>query len=105
MKITVLATLVFGVFFMSTAGAADNTITPQQQRMRDCNAQATAKTIKGDERKTYMSACLKGEDATKAKGITPQQQKMRECNAKATEQSLKGDDRKKFMSACLKKTA
>jgi len=105
MKLTVLATFAFGLLFMSTAGAAEKTLTPQQQRMRDCNAQATAKTIKGDERKAYMSTCLKGGDAATTKGVTPQQQKMRECNVKSTEQSLKGDDRKKFMSACLKKAA
>ncbi|GHD96488.1 phosphate starvation-inducible protein PsiF [Pseudocitrobacter faecalis] len=105
MKLAILGAFVFGLCCVSTAGAADQTLTPQQQRMRDCNAQATAKTIKGDERKTYMSACLKGQDAAKEKGVTPQQQKMRECNAKATEQTLKGDDRKKFMSACLKKSA
>ena len=33
--------------------------TPQQQRMADCNKSAEGK--KGDDRKTYMSACLKGE--------------------------------------------
>ena len=65
---------------------------------------ASSKSLKGDERKTFMSSCLKKEGATQdGKGLTPQQQKMRECNAQATQQSLKGDDRSKFMSACLKK--
>jgi hypothetical protein len=32
----------------------------QQDRMRRCNATAKEKTLKGDERKAYMSACLKG---------------------------------------------
>lgn len=32
----------------------------QQDRMRRCNATAKAKELKGDERKAYMSACLKG---------------------------------------------
>jgi hypothetical protein len=31
----------------------------QQARFRDCNADAKAKTLKGDERKTFMSGCLK----------------------------------------------
>jgi hypothetical protein len=35
------------------------TPTPQQQKMTDCNQQASAKTLKGDERKTFMSQCLK----------------------------------------------
>lgn len=104
MKITLLVTLLFGLVFLTTVGAAEKTMTPQQQRMTTCNQQATAKTLKGDARKTYMSDCLKN-SSSKAdeKSLTPQQQKMRECNATATTQSLKGDDRKKFMSACLKK--
>ena len=32
----------------------------QQDRMRRCNATAKEKALKGDERKSYMSACLKG---------------------------------------------
>jgi hypothetical protein len=32
----------------------------QQDRMRRCNATAKEKALKGDERKAYMSACLKG---------------------------------------------
>lgn len=105
MKITLLVTLLFGMVFLTTVGAAEKTLTPQQQRMTTCNQQATAKTLKGDARKTYMSDCLKnGNSKPEEKSLTPQQQKMRECNATATQQSLKGDDRNKFMSACLKKT-
>jgi len=105
MKITLLVTLLFGMVFLTTVGAAEKTLTPQQQRMTTCNKQATAKKLKGDARKTYISACLKnGSSNPEEKSLTPQQQKMRECNATATQQSLKGDDRNKFMSACLKKT-
>lgn len=106
MKITLLATLLLGMAFITTAGAEEKTLTPQQQRMTTCNQQATAKALKGDARKTYMSDCLKNSASKPGeKSLTPQQQKMRECNAQATEQSLKGDDRSKFMSACLKKKA
>lgn len=34
--------------------------TEQQNRMKDCNKQAGDKGMKGDERKKFMSACLKG---------------------------------------------
>ncbi|HDX4050947.1 TPA: phosphate starvation-inducible protein PsiF [Enterobacter soli] len=106
MKITFLVTLLSGVFLMASANAAEKTLTPQQQRMTTCNQQATAQTLKGDVRKTYMSDCLKnGASKPQEKSLTPQQQKMRECNVQATEQSLKGDDRNKFMSGCLKKKA
>jgi hypothetical protein len=77
----------------------------QQQRMKSCNAQASKKDLKGDERQAFMSDCLKT-DSAKAKGkgkqLTAQQQKMRSCNAEAGKKKLKGDERKAFMSECLK---
>jgi len=78
--------------------AAKKELTPQQQRMSTCNTQATGK--KGDERKTFMSSCLKGDAAAPAKQT--QQQKMTSCNKDASAKSLKGDERKAFMSTCLK---
>ncbi len=74
MKITLLVTLLL-VWFLTTVGAAERTLTPQQQRMTSCNQQATAQALKGDARKTYMSDCLKNSksalvkkfDATAAK--------------------------------------
>lgn len=35
-------------------------MTTQRQKMRTCNADAKAKALKGDERKKFMSTCLKG---------------------------------------------
>ena len=34
-------------------------MTPQQEKMKTCNADASAKSLKGDERKKFMSQCLK----------------------------------------------
>jgi hypothetical protein len=70
----------------------------QQERMKDCNAKMGDK--KGDERKSAMSSCLKGEDAGASDKQKAQQQKMKDCNKKA--EGKKGDDRKSFMSSCLK---
>jgi hypothetical protein len=78
--------------------AAKKELTPQQQRMSTCNKDATGK--KGDERKTFMSSCLKGETAAPAPAKQTQQQKMTSCNKDAT--GKKGDERKAFMSTCLK---
>jgi hypothetical protein len=75
-------------------------MTPQQQRMVDCNKQATGKT--GEERKTFMSACLKGQTAAAPAAKGTQQQKMKTCSAEAKTKGLKGADRKTFMSTCLK---
>jgi len=46
------------------ADAPTKAVTPQQQRMKDCNTQATGKH--GDERKAFMSACLKGNSSAAA---------------------------------------
>lgn len=34
--------------------------TTQQEKMTACNKEASAKSLKGDERKAFMSSCLKG---------------------------------------------
>lgn len=67
--------------------------------MTTCNADASAKSLKGDERKAFMSTCLKAAPAPAA----TQQEKMKTCNATASTEALKGDARKAFMSDCLKK--
>ena len=33
----------------------------QQEKMKSCNAEAKAKAFKGDERKKFMSECLKAD--------------------------------------------
>ena len=33
---------------------------PQQNRMKACNAEAGRKELRGDERRAFMSSCLKG---------------------------------------------
>lgn len=93
----------------------------QQQRMRDCNAEATEKHLAGDPRRAFMSECLAGRPhpaaapapatptpapgqppaAAAAHPLTPQQERMRDCNARAGERSLAGDARRHFMSECL----
>jgi hypothetical protein len=77
-----LALAVALAFGCSLASAADpapaKTLTPQQQRMVDCNKQA----------------------APSAKQT--QQEKMKSCSAEAKKENLAGDARKTFMSTCLK---
>jgi hypothetical protein len=81
---------------LSVASAADEKkATPQQEKMKACNTQAADK--KGDERKAFMSECLKA--GAPAAPMT-QQDKMKVCNTKAADK--KGDERKAFMSECLK---
>ncbi|MGC5699806.1 phosphate starvation-inducible protein PsiF [Pseudomonas sp. NFXW11] len=95
MKMLRIPLLMVGLLLCSQGFAA----TAQQNKMTTCNAEATAKTLKGDERKAFMSTCLK---AAPAAAATPQE-RMKTCNADATAKALKGDERKAFMSDCLKK--
>jgi hypothetical protein len=89
-----------GAAFAAPPQTATKAKTAQQQRMVDCNKQATGK--KGDDRKAFMSSCLKGESMTAAPVKQTQQQKMTSCNADAKTKALKGDARKSYMSNCLK---
>ncbi|MCK1785071.1 MULTISPECIES: PsiF family protein [Pseudomonas] len=98
MKMLRIPLLMMGLMLCSQGFAA----TAQQTKMTTCNAEATTKTLKGDERKTFMKTCLSAPAANDAKTLTPQQQKMKDCNASAKTKALIGDARKTFMSTCLK---
>ena len=98
--------LKFGVVATTIAlslavGSAAVAATAQQDKMQACNANASNKGLKGDDRKAFMSSCLTSKPAAAdAKAMTPQQEKMKKCNADASGKT--GDARKTFMSACLK---
>ena len=79
----------------SVAMAADKKPNPQQERMKACNAEAGEKKLAEDERKAFMSTCLKGQ--APAAPMT-QQERMKVCNKEVGAKALKGEDRKKFMS-------
>ncbi len=75
----------------------------QQNKMKECNADAKTKALEGDARKTFMKECLSAAKEEVKKDLTAQQEKMKTCNADAKTKALKGADRKKFMSECLSK--
>jgi len=86
-----------------TAFAADppaTTLTPQQQKMKDCAQEGKAKGVKGEERKAFMSSCLSSKGMSQ-EDINKQQQKMKTCNVDAKAKQLKGADYKAFMKTCL----
>jgi len=98
----------------AAAAAPAKPLNSQQQKMKDCNADAKTKALTGADRKTFMKTCLSGSAAATPAADAPaapaaatsakatQQQKMKDCNAQATAKTLKGADRKTFMSTCLK---
>jgi hypothetical protein len=71
----------------------------QQERMSACNKQAGDR--KGEDRKKFMSGCLKGQESQASAKQKAQQDRMKDCNKQANLKSMKGEDRKKFMSSCL----
>ncbi len=96
----IIATLLLALPFSLSALAADppakKEMTPQQQKMVDCNAKA--KGLKGDEFKNKRDACLSGKEeaapAAPAKKMT-----LGECSTK--NKGLKGDEFKKAQSECM----
>ena len=90
-----------GAAFLSLALLAPGLVraeNAQQQKMKDCSAQASAKQLKGSDRQSFMAQCLKAGGGAQ---LNAQQQKMKDCNAQATQQHLTGQPRKTFMSDCL----
>ena len=96
MNKAMLIGLMVGVLLSAGAWAE----TAQQQRMKDCNAEASSKQMKGAARDTFMKSCLSGGTKSESK-VTPQQQRMKDCNAEASGKQMKGDARKAFMKSCL----
>ena len=78
----------------------------QQERMAACNKQAGDRKLKGDERKKFMSTCLKGQESTAGAAPSPkqkaQQDKMGDCNKQANLKNMKGEDRNRFVSSCVR---
>lgn len=88
-------------------GKSGKPLTAQQLRMKNCNAEAKSQSLKGEERKAFMSTCLRGgkavasNDAEKASPSLAQI-KRKACNDDAKSQGLKGDARKDFVRSCVR---
>jgi hypothetical protein len=96
--LTIGAALVILTVQAPLARADENT---QQAKMTSCNADASAKGLKGDDRSAFMKTCLSHSAPTSSTKTNTQQEKMKTCNADATTKGLKGDDRSAYMKTCL----
>ncbi len=106
LRAALLTSLILAFSPMSHALAAEvptaKTLTASQQRMVDCNKEASAKNLLGIQRREFMRTCMHG-DSAKPPLATPQN-RMRVCNQQATAMGLTmGPQRREFMSQCLKK--
>ena len=84
----------------TAAPAPSPHLNSQQEKMKECAADAKAKGVTGADRKTFMSSCLSSKGMSH-EDINKQQEKMKTCNADAKTKGLSGEDRKAFMKSCL----
>ena len=82
------------------APSSTHHLNSQQEKMKECAADAKAKGVKGPDRESFMSSCLSAKGMSQ-EDINKQQQKMKTCNADAKTKGLAGEDRKAFMKSCL----
>ncbi len=90
---TLIALTLAGLFACGAAYAADTKMTPQQEKMKTCNADAATTGKTGQERKAFMKTCLSAKPAKK-------ESKMAMCNKKTA--GMKADERAKAQSECMK---
>ena len=92
-----------GAFAAAHAGApmadAKKAPTEQQNKMKTCNADTKAKTLKGDERKAFMKECLSGgAAAASAPAAAPASAA---CDKSATDKKLHGAAAKSHIKKCM----
>jgi hypothetical protein len=96
MKVVTSLAFALAATLSASAFAADKApadkLTPQQQKLSACAKDAHAKSLKGDEYKSYMSTCTKA-DATAGKTATTPAKKAAASTAKAppTNMTAAGD--------------
>lgn len=72
----------------------------QQEKMRTCSAEAKAQSLKGDERRAFMSQCLSVSPEEKQARLALRE-KARSCAAEAKSKSLRGEERKAYIAQCV----
>lgn len=72
----------------------------QQEKMRTCNAEAKSQSLKGEDRRAFMSQCLSVTPEEKQERLALKE-KTRSCNAEARAKSIKGEERKQFITQCM----
>ena len=98
MRTYIFTGIICSLLIAALPASAGNT---QQDKMKSCNADATQKQLKGDDRKSFMKTCLSAASTDTNAKASSQQEKMKTCNADAKTKSLTGDARKTFMKDCL----
>lgn len=85
----------FAILLACAAVAFGAQATPQQDKMKACNADAKTKDLKGDERKAFMKDCLA---AKPAEAATPAGAA---CEKSAADKKLHGAAAKSHIKKCM----
>ena len=102
-----LAMLVALPLAATSAHAAGDGKSPQNNKMKTCSADFKATGQPSSERRAFMSTCMKGSgpamsaDEKKAKKAAFLEKK-KSCSTEATAANKKGAERKAMMKSCLK---
>jgi len=80
--------------------AADAGAQPPSQRERFAACAHDSRGMNRDERRAFMSKCLRKQPAGAAAAAAAQR-RLGPCNAKADRRKLQGDERRAFVSGCL----
>jgi hypothetical protein len=85
----------FAILLACAAVAFGAQATPQQDKMKACNADAKTKDLNGDERKAFMKECLA---AKPAEAATPAGAA---CEKSAADKKLHGAAAKSHIKKCM----
>ncbi len=105
--LSALAIAASAALLPARAADAEARTPTQQEKFAACAHQT--KGLKGEERRQFMSDCLKGRATSaplEARNDTATddsgQDRIRDCKAAAADRNLHGEERRAFMVSCLK---
>ena len=87
----------FAILLACAALAFGAQATPQQDKMKACNADAKGK--KGDERKAFMKECLS--DSAASAAVAPAASAAAACDKSAADKKLYGAAAKSHIKKCV----
>jgi len=93
---SMIAPLLAAALFAVSLGAQAS---PQQDKMKACNADAKTKALKGDERKAFMKECLSAKGADAAPAAAAAASPM--CEKSVADKKLHGAAAKAHMKKCM----
>ncbi|HSN22185.1 MAG TPA: PsiF family protein [Usitatibacter sp.] len=82
--------------------AADSESHPPTQREKFAACAHQTRGLKADERREFMSECLRKHDAKAPVAAEADGARLRPCSAEADRRKLRGDERRAFLGSCLK---